>query len=78
MNWLVFKIPLLRPFNILRGANPPNFIRKAKDFHLKGRRPSETNVFVPRTAKGSSSQTCSNILRKAIISSTCQDDEEGV
>lgn len=74
----MFEIPPLYPLNILQEVNPLSFIRTAKDFHLKGRGPGETNVYVPRTVKGSSPLTCSNILRKAIISSTCQDDEKRV
>lgn len=77
-NQLVSEIPSLYLFDILQEANPLSFIRRAKNFHLKGRGPSATKMYVRRTVKGPSPLTCSNILRQAIISSTCQDDEEGV
>lgn len=74
----MFEMPSLYPLDSLQEANLHNFIGTAKDFHLKGRGPSETKMYAPRTVKGSSPLTGSNILRKAVISSTCQDDEERV
>lgn len=74
----MFEIPPLYPLNILQETDPLNFIRTDKTFCLKGKGPGETHVPVPRTVKGSSPLTCSNILRRAIISSTCQDDEKRV